>query len=274
MVCKMAKKGLVGLALAAGGMYLAFGTHAPSYVRTAFHKVRHQAKDSVPIQFGIDQAKDEISALEPLILENREVLARAEVDVEYLQKEIATIEKNQATSKVAMVTLRDRLESGDLRLAKNSNVRLTEDEVKAELAAHLDRYRNVGKILDEKRTTLKARERAVEGARKKLAEMANMKRSLATRVETIQAQLQAIEATQAGNEFSFDDSALSRAKETVADLEKRLEVKTRVAEMEGRYPADSLPLGAQGRDVLKEFDSEFGTADKDAPKTGGDKKSL
>jgi chromosome segregation ATPase len=255
-------------------MYLAFGTHAPSYVRTAFHKVRHQAKDSVPIQFQIDQAKDEISSLEPVILENRELLARAEVDVEYLQKEIATIEKNQEGAKTAMVTLREKLESGDLRLAKNSTVRLTEDEVKADLAAGLDRYRNVGKILDEKRTTLKARERAVEGARRKLGEMANMKRSLATRVETIQAQLQAIEATQAGNEFSFDDSALSRAKQTVADLEKRLEVKTRVAEMEGRYPADSLPLGIQGRDVLKEFDSEFGTADKTAPKAGGDKKSL
>ena len=47
-----------------------------------------------------------------------------------------------------------------------------------------------------------------------------------------------IEATQATNEFNFDDSALSRAKETVADLEKRLEVMARKAEMEGRYADD------------------------------------
>ncbi len=62
MVCKMVKKGVIGAALTAGALYLAFGTHAPSYVRTAFHKVRHTAKDSVPIQFDIERARDEIAA--------------------------------------------------------------------------------------------------------------------------------------------------------------------------------------------------------------------
>ena len=57
MVCKMVKKGVIGAALTAGALYLAFGTHAPSYVRTAFHKVRHTAKDSVPIQFDIERAR-------------------------------------------------------------------------------------------------------------------------------------------------------------------------------------------------------------------------
>jgi len=273
MVCKMAKKGLVGLALATGGLFLAFGTSAPSYVKTAFHKARHQVKDSVPIQFEIDRAKDEIAALEPAILENRETLARAEVDVEHLSREIATVEKNLAAEKVAMVSVRDKLASGDLRLTGNSSIRLTEDEVKADLGRRIDHYKNVQKILEEKRTTLKAREQAVEGARKQLAKMASTKRELATKLESIQARLQAIQATQDKNEFNFDDSAVSRAKQTVAELEKRLEVKARVAEMEGRYPADSLPVSIEGRDVLKEFDTEFGAPTKDV-KAGSDKKSL
>ena len=273
MVCKMAKKGLVGLALAAGGLYLAFGTHAPSYVRTAFHKVRHDAKNAVPLPFEIDRARDEIAALEPAILENRETLARAEVDVEHLQREIAATEKGLAVEKTAMLAVRDKLAKGDLKLAKNSPVRLTEAEVTSDLAARMDHYRNVTKILDEKRTTLKAREQAVQGARAKLTEMANQKRALGTKLEQIQARLQAIEATQDKNEFTFDDSALSRAKQAVAELEKRLEVKARVAEMEGRYPADSITPVLDGRDVLKEFDTEFG-APSDAPKPGGDKKSL
>lgn len=273
MVCKMAKKGLVGLALAAGGLYLAFGTHAPSYVRTAFHKARNHAKDSVPIQFAIDQAKDEIAQLEPAILANREELARAEVDVESLQKEIALTEKNLSGEKAQMVTLREKLAKGDLRLASNSSLRRTEDEVKVDLLGRWDHYNNVKKILQEKQVTLKAREKQVQEARKKLTEMANAKRALAVKVEQIQAQLQAMEATQAKNEFTFDDSALSRAKSTVADLEKRLAVKARVAEMEGRYPADDVTPILDGRDVLKEFDSEFGTP-AEAPKAGGDKKSL
>jgi len=274
MVCKMAKKGLVGLALAAGGLYLAFGTSAPSYVRTAFHKVRHQAKDSVPIQFEIDRARDEIAALEPAILENRETLARAEVDVEHLQREIGDVEKTLAAERTAMVIRREKLATGDLRLAKGSSVQLTREEVTADLAARLDHYRNVTRILDEKRTTLKARETAVQGARQKLSDMANTKLTLQGKLASIEARLQAIEATQDRNEFTFDDSALSRAKQTVAELEKRLEVKARVAEMEGRYPTGSMPIGIEGRDVLKEFDAEFGAPSKDAPKTGGEHKSL
>jgi chromosome segregation ATPase len=271
MVCKMVKKGLVGAALTAGGLYLVFGTHAPSYVKTAFHKVRESAKDSVSIQFQIDAAKTEIAALEPAIVENRETLARAEVDVEHLQKEIASVEKTLEGEMHAMVTLREGIKTGDLRLAKNSSVRYSMDEAKADLAGRLDHYKNVNRILEEKRTTLKAREQAVQGARAKLTEMANAKRVLATKVEQIQARLQAIEATQEKSEFTFDDSALSRAKSTVADLEKRLEVKARVAEMEGRYPASNIPVLDADRDVIKEFDAEFGAKDV---KTGGDKKSL
>lgn len=274
MICSMVKKSVVGAAVGAGALYLAFGTHAPSYVKTAFHKVRHSAKDSVPIAFEIDRARQDIADLEPAILENRETLARAEVDVEHLKQEIASVEKNLSAEKNVMVGLRDGLNTGDLRLAKNSTVRYTPEEVKGELAQRLDHYRNVTRILEEKVTTLKAREKAVVGARGKLAEMANMKRNLAVKLESIQARLQAIEATQDKNEFNFDDSALSRAKQTVSDLERRLEVKARVAEMEGLYPAGNIPVGiAADRDVVKEFDAEFGDSDKAAPKSS-DKKSL
>jgi chromosome segregation ATPase len=269
----MMKKGLLGAALAAGGLYLVFGTAAPSYVRTAYHKVRHSAKDAVPIQFEIDRARDVIAALEPAILENREILARAEVDVEDLQKQITDVEKTLDGEKHTMMTLREGIETGNLRLAKNSSVRYTVDEAKADLAGRLDHYKYVCKMLEDKRTTLKAKEKAVQNARAKLTEMANTKRSLGAQLEKIKAQVEAIESTQAQNEFTFDDSALSRAKQSVAELETRLKVKSRVAEMEGRYPADSLPIIDSNRDVIKEFDAEFSGSTKDA-KIGGDRKSL
>src|SRR5437764_10221280 len=117
MVCSIIKKGLLGAALSAGALYLVFGTSAPSYVKTAFHKVRHSAKDSVPIQFEIDRARELITNLEPAILNNREELARAEVDVEYLDREIASIKTNLGNEKKAMLALRDSLSTGDLRLA-------------------------------------------------------------------------------------------------------------------------------------------------------------
>jgi peptidoglycan hydrolase CwlO-like protein len=264
----------LGAALTAGALYLAFGTAAPSYVRTAFHKVRHTAQDSVPITFDIDRAKEQIEALEPAIHENLETLARAEVDVEHLQAEIATVEKNLATEKTAMERVRESLATGDFRLAKNSSIQYTAEDVKLDLGRRLDHYKNVKKILEEKRATLKAREMTVANARKKLDEMNAARQELRTKLESIQAHLQAISATEAENEFHFDDSALALAKKTVADLERRIEVKARVSEIEGHY-SGGLPISVEStRDVVKEYDAEFTCPDKDSGSKSGDKKSL
>jgi chromosome segregation ATPase len=268
--CSLAKKAVLGTALAAGSLYLLFGTSAPSYMRTAFHKVRHTAKNAVPVQFDIDRAREEIANLEPAIKDNIESLARAEVETEHLEREIATVKDNLAREKKAMLALREGLDSGDYRLT--GHVNFTADEIKGELAHRLDRYRNVAKILDEKEATLKAKQKTVIAARKQLANMAAQKKALLTKLEGIEAHLRMIEATNANNEFDFDASALARAKSTVADLEKRLEIMERKAEMEGHFVESGVPIAIEpGRDVIKEIDEEFGQADKSSPTKPTDK---
>jgi len=271
----MVKKAVLGAALSAGALYFAFGTSAPSYVRTVFHKVRHNAKDAVPVQFEIDRARGEIANLEPAIKDNIEALARGEVEGEHLDREIVAVRTNLAQEKSAMLALRDRLESGDFRLAGHGHVNYTAEEVKGELARRLDHYRNVNKILDEKEATLKARQKAVIAARKQLTEMAAQKQALLTKLEGIEAKLKMIEATKATNEFDFDGSALARAKQSVSDLEKRLEILDRRAEMEGRFTDTGLPMNLEpNRDVVKEMDEEFGASAPKGENTTPKEKSL
>jgi len=269
MVCSMVKKGVLGAALSAGALYLVFGTSAPSYVRTAFHKVRHNVSDRVPDQFQIDRARDEVSNLEPAIIENRETLARAEVDVEHLEREIAETRKNLAAEKHEILSLRDSVANGEFRLA--GHVKYSAEEINANLAGRLDHYKAVSGVLEEKQTTLKARQKAVAAARLQMTNLVTAKKKLLTQLQGIEAKLQMIEATQGKNEFTFDDSALSRAKQAVADLEKRMEVKARVAEMEGRFPEGGLPILEPGRDVIKEIDAEFGTPVKGTEGRSADK---
>jgi len=270
MVCSMVKKGVLGAALSAGALYLVFGTSAPSYVRTAFHKVRHNVSDRVPDQFQIDRARVEIANLEPAIIENRETLARAEVDVEHLQREIADTRSNLGVEKRAILSLRDRVASGDFRLAGHvDNVEAA--EINANLASRLDHYKAVTRVLEEKEATLKARKKAVSAARLQMSNLVAAKKTLLTKLEGIEARLRMIEATQGKNEFTFDDSALSRAKQSVADLEKRMEVKARVVEMEGRYSETGDPILEPGRDVVKEIDAEFGAPVKGTEGRSADK---
>ncbi len=275
MVCSMMKKAVLGAALSAGALYLAFGTSAPSYVRTAFCRVRHQADDAVSPQFKIEVARGEIANLEPAIKDNIEALARAEVDVEYLDREIATVRDNLASEKKAILALNESLKTGDFRLAGHGRVRYTDDEIKSELANRLDRYRRVTQMLDEKNATLKARQKAVIAARKQLTEMAAQKQLLLTKLAGIEAHLKMIEATKASNEFDFDGSALARAKQAVSELEKRLEVLDRKAEMEGRFVDSGLPVSLEpGRDIVKEVDEEFGASPAETTKGTPKDKSL
>ena len=259
MVCSMVKKGLIGAALGAGALFLVFGTHAPSYMKTAYHKVRRDVKDAVPMPFDIDRAREEIAGLEPAIRDNIEKLARAEVDVEHLDREIANIRTNMDVEKKALLTLRESLKTGEYRLAGHSRVAYTEDEVKADLARRYDSYNNVKKILEAKESTLKAKQSEIVAFRKQLETMMAQKKTLTTKLDEIEARLRQIEATQTANEFQLDGSALARAKETVSDLEKRLEVMARKAEMEGRYAETGVPVIINPtRDVVHEIDSAFG----------------
>jgi len=274
MVCSMVKKGLIGAALGAGALFLVFGTHAPSYVRTAVHRVKQNAKDAVPLPFDIDRAREEIAGLEPAIRDNIEKLARAEVDVDHLDREIAAIRTNVDGEKKALLTLRESLKTGEYRLAGHTRVAYTEDEVKADLARRYDSIKNVKGILEAKESTLKSKQSEIVAFRKQLETMMAQKKALTTKLDQIEAKLHQIEATQAANEFQhLDGSALSRAKETVSDLEKRLEVMAKSAEMEARYVESGIPvIVSPTRDVVKEIDSEFGQCTEGAESKPG--KSL
>ena len=138
MVCSMVKKGVLGAALAAGALYLVFGTSAPSYVRTAFHKVRHNAKAAVPIQFEIDRAREEIDRLEPAIKECLETAVRTEVEVEHLDKEITVVKNNLTQEEKKLLALRDDVKTGKLRLTNGSTA--PANEAKMDLARRYDHY--------------------------------------------------------------------------------------------------------------------------------------
>lgn len=271
MVCSMVKKGLLGAALGAGTLFLVFGTSAPSYIKTAFHKVRQSAKDSIDPRFEIERARTEIASLQPAFDQNKEVLARAEVAAERLQKEIGEVQASLDHQKSTIVALRDQLKKGDYRLT--GHVVGTADEAKARLAHRLDQYKATESVLKEKQELLKSKKQMIESAHSQLETLKAQKQALLARLAQIEARLSIIEASQAQSEFNFDSSALARAKEAVAGLEERLDIMQHKAEIDDKYgDIDGHKVSGVDpqRDVVKEVDETFGPAS--APKTG--EKSL
>jgi hypothetical protein len=93
---------------------------------------------------------------------------------------------------------------------------------------------------------------------------------LLAKLANIEARLRVLEATQPKNDFNFDGSALSRAKETISELENKLNVMSHKADIDGRYgDLDSAPTYVDPhRDVIKEVDEKFGESTHPAGKTG------
>jgi len=271
MVCSMVKKGLLGAALGTGALFLVFGTAAPSYVKTAFCRVRQGAQDAVSPQFEIDRARNDIAGLKPMFDQNKETLARAEVEVEHLDREIVTIQANLDRAQKTIVSLKDSLKTGDFRLA--GHVTDTANEVRAELAHRLDHYNYTADLLKQKQATLKAKRQIIQAAHEQLENLRTQKSTLLARLANIEARLKMIEATQSKNDFNFDGSALARAKQTVSELEERLDVMARKAEIEGRYGDLDGPSSYVDphRDVVKEVDEKFGPSGSNPAAKAGDK---
>jgi chromosome segregation ATPase len=271
MVCSLVKKGLLGAALGAGTLFLVFGTSAPSYIKTAFHKVRQTAKDSIDPRFEIERARTEIASLQPAFDQNKETLARAEVAAKRLEKEIGEVVASLDQQKATILALRDQVKKGDYRLTGHTVG--TADQVKARLAHRVDQYKAEECNLKEKQELLKVKQQMIESAHTQLETLRAQKQALLTRLANIEAKLSIIEASRAKSEFHFDGSALARAKEAVANLEEKLDIMATKAEIDDKYgdiDGRTATCIDADRDVVKEVDEVFGPAS--APKTGN--KSL
>jgi phage shock protein A len=261
MMCTTIKKALVGAGLGALTLGLLFGTSASSYVQTAFHKVRATADRNVPIEYKIEEARQQVAALEPAIRENIEALVRAEVAVEGLRDEISLTKANLEKEGREMLALNEGLKEGRFQLTGGSAY--SAEEVRADLASRLDQFRRTKEVLETKQGTLSEKEQHVAAIRKALNEMATQKKALEAKIEGIESRLAQIKATQATNEYTFDTTPLSKAKQAIADLDKQLEVMSRRAEYEGQYVERGVAVEVlePGRDISAEVEAELnGTA--------------
>jgi peptidoglycan hydrolase CwlO-like protein len=257
----MVKRGLVATAIGAGLLGLTFGTAAPSYVKTAFHKARHSVKGSVPTEFEIERARNEIAALDPAIDSGIETLARALGEVDQLKAEIASSREELNKQGSALQALNEQLKRGDIHLT--SGGAYTERTVKNTLAQGMDRYKVLKATLTEKQETLGILQNNVESARQGLDALKAAKQDLTARVDGAQARLNQIKAARATHKYSFDDSAIGQAKRTVSELEKSLDQMSRVDELKEKYLETGTTITVDPtRDVTREIEAEFNSAPK------------
>jgi chromosome segregation ATPase len=253
----MIKKAIIGTGVVVVLAVLVFGTEAVSYMRTSAGKVSDAVHDSVPIGFQIDRARDMIDDLVPEIRKNLHLIAKEQVELESLQKQIAKAEANLEKGEEEMSRLNDDLKSGE-GVFVYAGRSYTANQVKTDLANRLERCKTAKATLETKQQMYDARVRKLDAARQKLDGMLAEKRRLQVEVEHLEARLEMLAAAQTTSEYSFDDSKLARAKDLVNDLRTRLDVAEKLVSAESQLQGEIQLEETVPEDIVDRVAEYFG----------------
>ncbi len=245
--------GLAGYAVA----FLIFGKHLHSYVGTAAGWVQDSVKQSVPMEFEIDRARNMVKDIMPEIRKNMQIIAKEEVEVERLGQEIDQLGKKQDKDRTDLTSLRDDLSSGGSTFKFAGRV-YTVDQVKGDLANRLERYKTSDATLASLHDMQAARQKSLDAAREKLDQMLAQKRQLEVDVENLEARLKMVEVAQTSSSYNFDNSQLGHCKDLIGDLRTRLSVEEKMVNVEGTLQGE-IPVDqpANATDNIVERVTEY-----------------
>jgi chromosome segregation ATPase len=180
----MIKKGILAgvAAILLAGFF--FGRDACSYMSTSAGWVKDSVKSSVPMEFEIERARTMIKGLVPDIQKNMHVIAKEEVEVERLEKQIAQAETKLNTDRASLLRLKSDLASNQDRYEYGGRA-YTVSQVKLDLANRFERYKTGDATLASLREIHDARQKSLDAARQKLEGMLAAKRQLEVDVENL-----------------------------------------------------------------------------------------
>ncbi len=252
----MIKKAIVGGAVALLLATFFVGRDLASYVRTSAGQVKSTVTDAVPTEFQIERARGMIKDLVPEIRKNMHVIAREEVEVENLEKQITETEARMEKEKADVMRLKADLETDEETFEYAGRV-YTAERVRMDLSNRFERYQTGEATLKSLREIHTARLMSLDAARVNLENTLAEKRQLEVEVENIEAQMEMVAAAQTTCDYSFDNSKLGRVKELVADLHAKLDVAARLVDAEGNFH-DQIPLDKEApEDIVAQVAEYF-----------------
>jgi chromosome segregation ATPase len=253
----MLKKSLLvgaGVLLLAG---LLFGRSMWSYISTGVDEVRDYAKESVPVDFEIKRARNLIEKIEPAIRRNMHEIAKEEVEVDKLNRQIEEQEAALTADKEDILKLKADLDQGHSYYVY-AGQQYTADEVKDDLKSRFEQFKTHEATTGNLRNILTARQNGLAAARQKLTEMENAKKQLELEIENLESRLKMIEVAKTTSDYQFDDSELSQAKEVISEIDTRLQVDEKLvnAPRNNRIPVNVER--EEDRNVSEEIADYFG----------------
>jgi peptidoglycan hydrolase CwlO-like protein len=255
----MKRKLVIGLLIVLGAAFLFKKTNVCSYVRTAWAKFKHSTKDQVPLEFEIERVRNEIAKLDDDVRDQLGPIAEEMASVKGLERRINNARDNLKGQKTSLVALSKSLQSGT-KLISYRDEQYEPDEARAQLALDFANYKREKEDLKSQERILKSKRQALRAVRQQLSTMRTLKRDLEVKLAHLEAELKSVRLAQTRDKYQLDDTRLSDIKQSLADIQRRLDVeseKTKLNQLYQTRPAPRAKVKSAGQ-LTREVDTYFG----------------
>jgi len=216
----------------------------------------------VPVEFELGRARQMIKDLDPEIRDNMHLIAKEEVELEHLKKQLGDAETALTKNRSDIERLNVDLQRGDSNFVYCGKT-YTGKQVETDLARRFSQYKVKEATLEKLQQIVAARQRGLEAGREKLKAMQAAKGQLEVDVANMEARLEMVKVAQSTSEFNFDDSRLSRTKELVRDISARIDVAEKLVNAETSYPGQiSLDDESSDADISNQVTAYFEASQK------------
>lgn len=220
-----------------------------------------EVNDGIPLEYQIDRLEGMLEDFGPKITQAKLDVAKGQVEVEGLEREIARLRQDQDAAKVRLKVQADRLNGAERTSFVIAGREYSKDRLNRELSLDFGRFKQRAAILEMKTKQLDAQRTAVEAALSRVEAAGLEKNELETRISGMRAELTQIKAMEsASRHYNLDDSDLARANQLADRISKRLAVAQKFIENEA-VPTSTLQeeLGRTSTSIADEVDAYLGS---------------
>lgn len=255
-MCK--KIGITAVAIVAGLIVLN-KTSLGSYVGFSWKKAKDSLTKAVPPEIEVERLRHDLTQLDPEIKRARSTLAEEAVSVEMLRDDVVRTQANLKKKLDEILSAKKDVDGATEFVTYNTR-KVSINRAKSLLAADWEAYKRAEEGLKSKEKLLEAKEAALGEGHKQLAGMTGLKEQLNAELDQVEAELKTLRLAQVRSNIQIDNTRLTRFKNSMAELKKRIKIETKEMEYEGIFstPTTSEKTVDVTDKALKEIDERFG----------------
>jgi hypothetical protein len=250
------KIGITVLAVAAG-LFILSSTRLGSYAKTAFGKAKHWTQGQITPEFELDDARRQVAELIPEMSKHVDAIAKETVEVKTLRNDIKDMQVKLEAKKDNLRVMLNELKSGNQKVNLGGYT-ITKTQLKERLAREVSLCEQCEKQIKISEETLKAREEGLETARAHLNAMRLQKDELEVQIAQLETELKHLRLAQTKSNVTFDDSRLSRIKDSLKDVRKKIETEREAMALHASFEDGTLSTEKKAKetgDVIKKTEA-------------------